>query len=172
MKIKVPKSKNKRALFLVDIQKGFIKSWDKSKIKNIQTLLNQEKYELYVEATFFTEKGSVRYNQRKWSFKWEPTIPEVLRMLAGKKVVSVKKSTSSIFKGDIKILPVLKKNNITEIHLIGLDTNDCVFASAQESMDLGFYTYVIEECVGSSGGKKVHESALQILRYFQMTNHS
>ncbi len=172
MKIKIPKSKHKRALFLIDLQHGLMKHWDKSVIKNIQTLLDQENYDVYVEATFLCKKGSLRYNQRKWSFRWEPMIPEIKMMLENKKVIHIKKETSSIFKGNKKLLPILRKNNIKEIHLIGFDTNDCVLASAQESLDYNFYTYVIEECVGSSGGKKIHESAMHLLRYFQMTNHS
>ena len=58
------------------------------------------------------------------------------------------------------------------MHIAGLDTNDCVFATAQDSFDLGFSTYVIEECTGSSEGKKLHDSAIFILRHLGLTNHS
>jgi nicotinamidase-related amidase len=45
-------------------------------------------------------------------------------------------------------------------------------ANANDSFDLGFSTYVIEECSFSSQNEKLREAALLILRENEMTNHS
>lgn len=169
--MKLSKSNRKKALILVDIQHGFIKRADKSFLANVRTLIGKQKYDLYIETTFHADKGSLWDKQTDWTFPYEPTVPEVLELLKGKNVVKVIKETKSVFKGNKKLVPILKKNKIEEIHIIGFDTNDCVFATAQESFDLGFYTYVIEECTGSSNGKKLHNSAISILRHLGMTNH-
>ncbi len=170
-KIKLPKSDRKRALILVDIQHGFIKRWDKSFEKNLRSLFAQETYDLYVEATFHAEKGSLWDKQTKWTFPYEPTAPWGLELLKGKKVVKVKKTTRSTFKGNIKLEALLKKNKIEEVHIVGFDTGSCVYATAQESFDKGFFTYVIEECTGSSDGLKMHKNAISVLRRLGLTNH-
>ncbi|MFA7315686.1 MAG: cysteine hydrolase family protein [Candidatus Paceibacterota bacterium] len=172
MNIKIPKSNKKKALILVDIQNGFIKRWDKSFLKNIKNLISKQKYDLYVEVTFHAEKGSLWDKQTNWTFPYEPTVPEVLDLLKGKNVIKIIKETRSAFKGNVNLFSVLQKNKIEEVHVVGFDTNDCVFATAQEAFDLGFYTYVIEECTGASQGEKIHKNAIAILRCLGLTNHA
>lgn len=170
--IKIPKSNNKRALILVDIQKGFLKKWEKPLISNLKKLLAQELYDLYVEVTFHAEKGSLWDKQTNWTFPYEPTVPEVLDLLKGKNVIKIIKETRSAFKGNVNLFSVLQKNKIKEVHVVGMDSSDCVFATAQEAFDLGFYTYVIEECTGASQGEKIHKNAIAILRCLGLTNHT
>jgi nicotinamidase-related amidase len=172
MKIKIPKSNRKRALILVDIQHGFVKQWNKSFLKNLKNLLENQKYDIYIEATFHADKGSIWDKQTKWTFPHEATIPEVLKLLKGKKVTKVVKETRSTFKGNIKLNSLFRKNKIEEVHIVGFDTGSCVYATAQESFDLGFYTYVIEECTGSSDGLQMHTHAIKVLRRLGMTNHT
>ncbi|MES3031688.1 MAG: isochorismatase family protein [Patescibacteria group bacterium] len=171
MKIKIQKSNRKRALILVDIQEGFVKKEKSRIIKNLGFLLKQQKYDLYVEVTFHAEKGSLWDKQTKWTFPYEPTMSEVLDLLKGKKVIKVIKETRSPFKGDVRLNSALKKSKIEEVHIVGFDSSDCVFATAQEAFDLGFFTYVIEECTGASQGEKIHKSAIGILRSLGLTNH-
>jgi nicotinamidase-related amidase len=92
--------------------------------------------------------------------------------LLDKDTIAVVKTTRSAFKGDKDLIKIFKENGIEEVHIAGLDTNDCVFATAQESFDLGFFTYVFEECTESSESKEYHDAALKILRYLRLTNHT
>ena len=170
--IPVPRSNRTRALILVDLQPGFLKGSARPIVSNLKKLFAQESYDLYVEVTFHAERGSLWDRQTGWTFPYEPSTPEVTELLAGKKKVRIVKQTRSAFKGDKDLRKILKQKKIQEVHIAGLDMNDCVFATAQESFDLGFYTYVIEECTGSSEGKKLHDSAIFILRHLGLTNHS
>ncbi len=172
MKIKLPKSNRKRALIVVDIQEGFIEDWSPSFRKNVAWLLSNELYALYIEATFYAPKGSLWEKQTGWTFPYEPTVPWVLELLKGKKVIQIKKNTRSTFKGNINLEKLLRKNKIEELHIIGFDTGSCVYATTQEAFDKGFFTYVIEECVGSSDGMKMHKNAISVLRKLGLTNHS
>ena len=171
--IPIPKSSRKRALFFVDIQSGFLDGWKAKNvfIANLQTLCKQEKYDLYVEITFHAEKNSFWFKQTDWTFPYEQSIPEVIEILKDKNPVRVVKETRSGFKGDKDLCKMLRKKGIQEVHITGFDSNDCVFATAQESFDLGFYTYVIEECTGASGGLKMHKNAIEILQNLGLTNH-
>ncbi len=67
---------------------------------------------------------------------------------------------------------ILKYEFIKEVHIIGLDTNDCVLATAYEAFDLGFFTYVIEECTQSSSGNELHLKGIDLLRHVGLTNRS
>lgn len=172
MIIKVPKSSRKRALIIVDIQHGFIKRWDKSFTKNLTSLFATQNYDLYIEATFHAEKNSIWDKQTGWIFPYEPTVPWVLELLKGKKIIKIIKEKRSVFKGNKNLDVLLKKNSIEELHIVGFDTGSCVYATAQEAFDKGFFTYVIEECTGSSDGLQMHKNAISVLRRLGMTNHS
>ena len=171
-KIPIPESHFKRALFLVDIQRGFIKDWNKSFLLNVHKLFAQEAYDLYFEISFHAEKGSLWDKETHWTFPYEPTTPEVMELIKNKKVIHVVKETKSAFKGNKDVKKILDENGIKEVHIIGFDSSDCVFATAQEAFDLGYYTYVIEECTGASEGEKIHTDAIEILRNLGLTNHS
>jgi nicotinamidase-related amidase len=170
MQFPIPKSKRKKALIAVDIQHGFTKDWNKKFISNIKHLLESQKYDLYAEVSFHADKGSLWDRQTKWTFPYEPVLAEVHELFKGKKPIQIIKETRSAFKGTPKLLPALKKKGIKEVHVIGFDSNDCVFATAQEAFDLGFYTYVIEECTGASAGVTMHKHAIEMLRELGLTN--
>lgn len=167
----IPNQERKRALLVIDMQAGFLRSETKWIIPNVQEVIKTGGYLLFVEAVFHADKGSLWDRQVGWTFPFEPTVPAIKEALPlGTTVIT--KSTKSAFKGDRDLLTLLRGVNIEEVHIVGSDADDCVFATAQEAFDLGFYTYVIEECVESSGGREYREHALQILRELKMTNHS
>jgi len=174
-KIPIPKSSRTKAILFVDIQKGFIKKWNKPFLSNIATLCAQETYDLYVDITFHAEKESLWDKQTNWTFPYEPSVPEIteiLKNIESKKVVHIIKETRSAFKGDKDLKKLLLQKGIEEVHVVGFDSNDCVFATAQESFDFGFYTYVIEECTGASNGERMHKYGIEIMRNLRLTNHS
>ncbi len=171
----IPTSRRKKALILVDIQPNFVKRWKKPLVANLRQLFAQARYDLYVEVTFHAEKKSLWDLQTKWTFPYEESIPEVGELLDGVSeapVVRVRKETRSAWKGDKDLKRILRRRGIEEVHIVGLDSNDCVFATAQEAFDLGFWTYVIEECTAASEGQGLHKAAMTILRELGLTNHS
>ena len=178
VKIPIPKSSRKKALLLVDIQHGFIKNAKKSFLLNLKKLFVQQMYDLYIEITFHADAGSIWDKQTEWTFPYEPSVPEIMELLQhvdNKKVLHIVKETSSAFKGDKNLYKILTQKGIEEVHIVGFDLSDCVFSTAHEAFDLGFYTYVIEECTGvskDSGGEKIYKYAIAILRNLGLTNRS
>jgi len=73
--------------------------------------------------------------------------------------------------GDQDVADYLHSLGIEEVHLVGTETNDCVFATAMSAFDLGFRPYVLEECCEALY-KGRHMQGLQLLRYQKLTNNS
>ncbi len=170
--ILIPNPNKIRALIIVDMQTGFLPERTRYIIKNVQSVIQKGNYNLYVEAVFHADTGSLWDIQTNWTFKIEPTIPEIKSELENKNTILVTKTTKSAFQGDKDLITLFKENNIQEVHIVGVDANDCVMATAFDSFDAGFFTYVLEECVESSEGIAMRESALAILRNVELTNHS
>jgi len=160
----------KKALIIVDVQKAFVSPRNMHVVKNIEKLLKSTAYDLYVATIFHAEKGSIWDKQQKWTrpkSKDTITLPEIRKQLEGKNVIFIEKETKSVFKGKPDITNYLKRKRIEEIHVVGYQTDDCVLATAYESFDLGFLTYVVENCCQSSSGK-LHKEALSLLRHQNM----
>ena len=68
-------------------------------------------------------------------------------------------------------LRMLKKEKIRTVHIAGLETNDCVLATAFDAFDRGLQTAVLEEACASKS-KTLYRGALLILRKLHLTNHS
>jgi nicotinamidase-related amidase len=92
--------------------------------------------------------------------------------LAWKEAIKVMKLTRSIWKWDLDLVSILKDRWIEEVHLTWYESNDCVMASALESIDLWFFTFVIEEAVETRTTAKNHTMAIDILNYLKLTNNS
>lgn len=173
--MKIPSADRKRALFIVDIQQEFIKPEGKFVLENIKKLLSSVPYDLYVESIFFCEKGSIwsrQTNEEMMPRGTSQTLPEISELLSGKKVIKIEKHTKSLFKGDKDLTSLLHENGIEEINIIGYDTDDCILSTAEESFDLGFLTYVIEECTASSSGEEMRQKGIDVLRNTCLTNNS
>ena len=173
--MQIPSSPRSKALVVVDVQPSFLNARNKNVVQNILKLLSTTKYDLYIEATFHAEKASLWDIQQKWvcpKGEKTQTIKDISKKLESFSVVRTDKETKSVFKGDKNVASILREKNITEVHVVGLDTNDCVLATAYESFDLGFITYVIEECCQSSSSEELHKHAIAILQGQNMTNNS
>jgi len=173
--MKIPWSKRKKALIIVDAQSGFLNNRNRAVIKRIKILIKKTNYDFYVESVFHAEKGSLWEKQTGWilpkdkNFK---TVDELLKAFSNKSSLHIEKATKSAFKGMPELHKQLQKRDIKEIHIVGLDANDCVLATAYEAFDLSYFTYVIEECTESSSSKKIKQAGLEVLRHVNLTNNS
>lgn len=171
--MKLPETGRKKALIVVDVQPAFIKPHNEHIVPNIVSLIHQEPYDLYVEAVFHAEKGSLWDIQQDWICPIGDethTVDSIAEALKPHQPVKVLKTTRSVFKGQPSIKRLLEENGIEELHLVGTETNDCVFATAFDAFDSGFAVYVIEECCESATEGR-HEPAIGLMRHQGMTNN-
>jgi nicotinamidase-related amidase len=160
----------KRALVIVDVQPAFVRRGG-AVVENIATLLRTAVYDVYVAVVFHAERGSLWDVQTGWVCPADErtiTVPAILSLLPAS-TIHVTKTTKSAFKGNIDLARLLRNRGIREVHIVGLDTNDCVLATAYEAFDLGFFTYVIEDCCASSSSDALHRQALALLRHVSLT---
>jgi nicotinamidase-related amidase len=172
--MKLPDTKRKKALIIVDVQEAFLKEHNCHIVENIKNLIVDVKYDAYVEAVFFAEKNSLWEKQQDWYCPKDQntkTVSSINDLLKDKNCLSMIKSTRSVFGGDKDLVSYLKERNIEEIHLVGTETNDCVLATAFSAFDLGFAVYLIEECCESATPGR-HELGLELVRLQSMTNNS
>jgi nicotinamidase-related amidase len=169
--MKVPDSGRKRALFVVDVQPSFLDARSKYIVPNIVRLIGTVPYEAYAVATFHADKGSLWDTQQEWTCPMEATDIVIATALESRQPINIEKDSRSAFKGAPRAEEHFRLKQIKEVHIVGTQTNDCIFATALESFDLGFIPYVIEECC-EAATKDVHDTALTLLRRQQMTNNS
>lgn len=173
--MKIPKSTRKKALIIVDVQPGFLNTRSRYIIQNIKSLIEKVPYDFYVESLFYAEQGSLWDRQTKWTLPKDEnfiTVKGIVEILKPKGCLHLEKSSKSAFKGNVDLHRELKKRNIKEVHIVGLDSNDCVLATAYEAFDLAYFTYVIEECTESSSGDELKKAGFKVLRHVNLTNNS
>lgn len=172
--MKIPNSPRKKALMIVDVQEWFMVERNKHILENIKKLIESKIYECIIYSISYNLEGSIWYTQVGWceNPKETDTLDEIKAVFPEKNVYKVMKLTRSIFKADQDVDVILQKHQIEEVHICGVTTYDCVYASAQESSDLWYFTFVIEEAVESRTTPATHTDAIANLRYMCLTNNS
>ena len=173
--MQIPNTWRKKALLIVDIQESFIIDRNKYIIPKIEKIINNLDYDLIISSITYNKKNTQWDKQIWWTEMQdirEDIIPELSEILKNKSHIKVEKLTRSIFKADTDILNILKQNKIEEIHIVWYETNDCVMASCFDSIDLEFYTFVIEEACETRTTASNHSKAIDILNYLNLTNNS
>ena len=172
--MKIPNANRKKALIVVDVQPRFINEKNSYILPKIQMLLERVPYTVYFQALFYAEENSIWDKQINWTLPKANNmyVPDPLgSALAERNAVSVVKTTRSAFKGEPSIFQILNEHSVDEVHIVGVDTDDCITATAHEASDLGFFTYIIEECC-QSRRQELHERAVANLRQTKLTNNS
>ena len=172
--MKIPDTGNKKALIIVDVQPDFLRPHNRYIIDTIVQLIQHVPYDLVIDTNFYVNEDSLWNKQQKWTMQADgdiSTVSEIADALRGKELHTIRKSTRSVFKGEPALQPLLEEYGIEEVHFAGIATHDCVLASAFEAFDLGYPTYVLEECCESSTPGR-HEQGITLMRYQNMTNNS
>lgn len=63
----------------------------------------------------------------------------------------------SSFAGGAKLDSVLREATITEVYIVGINTDYCVLLTAVDAFALGYRVFVVEDAVSSVCGKAGHE---------------
>lgn len=171
----IPPNTRPRALIIVDVQPAFLNPRNAQVVDRIVELVLTTQYDVFVEATFSCREGSIWDLQQGWICPQGAATVTDIRVAAALRPhnpIRVHKSTKSVFGGEPTLAHTLAKLGIQEIHVVGLDTNDCVLATAFDAFDSGFVTYVIEECTESSASQRAHLDGLRVLREQNMTDQS
>lgn len=143
---------------MIDLQNGFINN-DYNFIKKIEKLLCNE-FDKIIFTRFINKKNSIFEKQLNWSKMIDKKEQEIAINSKDYKVI-VKEGYSAITQDFINYI---KENNIDTFFLCGLDTDACILKTALDIFELGLTPIVLKKYCKSSGGKKYHKFALDILK--------
>jgi nicotinamidase-related amidase len=177
----IPDTGTPKALFVIDVQpRTFVGDVPFHVSKRIARFIGKVAYEAIVVAEFHAPEDSMLYKQHDFlrsEAETGGTEEDILKALRPykDKVFQVKKTTRSTFKGfnSNELRTFLASKQIGEIHLTGFDIDDCVLATLYDSIDLGYYTFLLEELTHRyDGNPDAFNAALTIFRLSNMTNNS
>lgn len=153
----------KNCLMVVDLQNGFVNQHSRRVVRRIEELLKKECFDLVVASRFCNHEDSPFVRLMHWR-----------RMMGDKEQAfassQLEQRADLILKKDLyscmtlDFLNWIESNEVSKIYFAGVDTDGCVLKSAFDCFDLGQDFVIIEDCCASSGGEKIHEMALNIMR--------
>ena len=154
----------KSLLLVVDVQNGFMNEATEHVLPVINKLIKtwQRKGWPIVCSRFVNIEGSNWETLRDWHrLKGEPDTA----LAAGFQVDTpyiFKKSTYSAWDSDV--LAVTSAHDVRDVVIAGIDTNECVLATAIGVFDSGYTPWLVEDACASTGGAEVHATAIGLLQ--------
>ena len=135
------------ALLIIDVQEKIIRAiFNKDSItKNIKKLIDA--YQILEENIFVSEQNPLKLGA---------TIPELLPKVAFKKIEKMEFSLANIQ----EFMKELKKRNITNLIVCGIETHICIQQTVLDCLQKGFEVILISDAM-SSRNRVDHEIALQ-----------
>ena len=152
-----------KILLCIDVQNGFVNDNSIDVIKPIIEATNNSNFNYIIATQFINSKKSVYYNRLNWKELIQDSEIELVSGLNYN--ISYKKMGYSSYTTKFKeIIREYKINKNDEIYICGIDTDCCVLFTAVDLFQKGYNVFVIENLCASTGGKNIHENALNILR--------
>lgn len=157
-----------KALFVIDVQKGFLNKFTKDLPIKIAHFLEKKKdtFDYIFFFKFINKQNSNWTNQLKWFGMLTAPSTDIVKELlkfTSKDNVFNKYAYFSAFKAD-KFIDFIKNKNISQIYICGLDTHACIFSSTLEAFEMGYNVKVIEDLCAASHGRKYHRGAIDMLK--------
>lgn len=156
----------RKALIVIDVQKGFVNSRTKKIIGNIKNYIKKhsKNYEVVVYTKYYNHKSSNFVKHLDWhgfmDKKQTDFVDEIVEFTNNKNVF-IKDTYGSFV--DNKLMNFLKKHKIQQVELAGFDTENCVLTFARDAFDRGFSVVVYKDLTASHSMPKLHRAALEII---------
>ena len=162
----------KKALMIIDMQKGFRFPETESIIPSTQSLRHQFKGST-IFTKFIDSPNSNFEKQLNWTTFQNKENQEILTEFSLKD--SDKVFTHSTYNPVTnELLSYLSQNQIKQVFLSGIYTDVSVAYAAMTFFDAGIETFVISDCTNSvhkNQKNKIHESALESLSHILGKDH-
>ena len=152
----------KDALLVVDVQHGFINSHTKHIPKKIEKLL--PKYSHVFCTKFYNPQDSFYRTLIHWNEMSKSCDDFKLAYRPTANAIVLEKVLYTCV--DEKFINILNDQNIKEVHICGIDTDNCVLKCAVDLIENGFIPKVLVSYCGSSAGEKFHNFSIKILERF------
>ena len=170
--LRIPHPRSRRALLILDVEPTFLTPRTRQIIPRITRLVADGGYAIVVAAEH--TKGRLKgrsLSERKGNRRSDETISQIDTVLDASHTLIVAKSTRSAFGNGNELAADLRRRRITHVHIVGLETHDCVLATTLDAFDHGFITCALEGACASKRSVD-HRAALQVLRRLHLTDRS
>jgi len=157
----------KKALIVIDVQKGFINKSTHKTLLKIRDYIRQNhgRYDLLVFTKYLNHEGSNFVKNLKWRGfmnEKENDLADEIKEFAGAKNLFPKDTYGSFV--DNKVFNYLRKNKIRQVEICGFDTENCVLTFARDAFDRGMSVVVLKDLSASHSNPKLHRAALEIIK--------
>jgi nicotinamidase-related amidase len=157
--MKQPKS----LLLVVDVQRGFMNEHTLPAVETINKLVKSwDDRDWPVVCSRFINLPQSNWQRLR---KWYGLTGEPDTKLAEELNISTpyifKKSTYSAWSHEVAA--ICMSEQVRDVVLVGVDTNECVLATAIAIFDDGFTPWLVADATASGGGKAAHEMAVTVL---------
>lgn len=149
-------------LFVIDVQYAFLNQYTEPIVSKIVDFIKKMKgsYDKIVLTRYINNKESSCYKILDWKDCMEDDDnSKIVKEVSELSDIVINKSTYSCFANIVgkKIL----RNNISEAHFVGFNTDACVLASVLECFDRGVKPVIIADLVGSTEGDEYTDYILK-----------
>lgn len=150
-----------KCLLVIDVQNGFVTPKTEYVVPRILEIIEQFEDELIVATKFVNYQESPYRRFMGWERLTESPETDVLRQIEEKAYLVIEKAIYSACKD--KLCNLLSVKNITEVYLVGIDTDCCVLKTATDLFERGIRPIVLEHYCASNGGEESHRAALRVM---------
>lgn len=145
-------------LLVIDMQQEFINENTIHLINKIEKIKNNYKNIIYTK--FINSKDSRWTKDLNWYGCLTKESQKLVIDPEDNKVIE-KNIYSSVNK---ELIEYINKNNISKIHICGIDTECCVLKTAFDLFENNYDIYVLKDYTASTKGNISHNNALEILK--------
>jgi nicotinamidase-related amidase len=156
----------KQVLLIVDVQNYFINKFTQHVPGMIKKLIEANNFPMIAFSQFINSPDSQFVKCLNFTGCMRPPFINIVSDLQPwvKRDNVFSKNTFSVF-ANPKFENHLKKKNVDELVIVGLDTDYCVLADCFNAFDRGYKITVVDNCCASfTNGPKGHQAALEIIK--------
>lgn len=150
-----------KCLLVIDVQNGFVSTKTAFVVPRILELMETFKDEFIVATKFLNYEESPYRRFMGWERLTESPETDILPEVEEKAYLVLEKAIYSACKD--KFCNLLAAKGITEVYLVGIDTDCCVLKTATDLFERGIRPIVLEHYCASNGGEESHEAALRVM---------
>ena len=150
-------ARRKGILLAIDLQNGFLTSPESQAI--VPKVVDRADRFYRVWATLFLNRNPNFLRQ----VNWNEMVSQETRLAAELTPFVSRTFKKPSYSLSWDLIKALKNDAITTVAVCGVDTDACVMATALDLFDAGIETFVVADGCASSGGRKYHEAAIELL---------
>lgn len=148
-------------LFIIDVQAGFLTEETRHVVDKILHDIDTKKYDYIMASRFINVQGSPFMEIMGWYEVASPDQVEINPFIYKKANKIISKNGYTALTTEAK--KYITKNNITEVYIVGIDTDCCVLGTAKDLFEFNKKTYIIKELCASTGGVESHKAGIKVL---------